>query len=295
MEKQKNKKIKVSYSQFSTYLKCPKKWYYDYALNLRKFEGNINTAFGTSIHETLQNYLKVLYEEGVSKADDINCTEFFKNAYDTEIVKLNDNGIEISENDYNDYYFQGEDIISEFLKTSNRLRYFPTTYEFLGLELKLNTDIMNNLEFIGYVDVVLKEKNKNKYRIIDIKTSYSGWNSYMKEDLTKTMQLSLYKAFYSKIFNVPLSAIDVEFFIVKRNLYENVKFPQSRIQVFKPDSKKAVIVDTMNCLVEFIEYAFHKDGTFNVENEYEKVPGKAKKHCKYCLHYKNKCDGKKTK
>ena len=117
----------------------------------------------------------------------------------------------------------------------------------------------------------------------------------MKEDLTKTMQLLLYKAFYSKIFNVPLSAIDVEFFIVKRNLYENVSFPQSRIQIFKPDSKKSVIADTMNCFVEFIEYAFHNDGTFNVDNEYEKVPGKAKKHCKYCLHYKNKCDGKKSK
>ena len=51
----------------------------------------------------------------------------------------------------------------------------------------------------------------------------------------------------------------------------------------------------MNCFVEFIEYAFHGDGTFNVDNEYEKVPGKAKKHCKYCLHYKNKCDGKKSK
>jgi hypothetical protein len=245
-------------------LKCPKKWYYDYALNLRKFEGNINTSFGTAIHETLQHYLKVLYEDGLSQADGINCMEFFKNAYDTEIVKLNDNGIEISEDDYNDYYFQGEDIISEFLKTSNRLKYFPTTYEFIGLELKLNTDIMSNLEFIGFIDIVLKEKNKDKYRIIDIKTSYSGWNSYMKEDLTKTMQLLLYKAFYSKIFNVPLSAIDV-------------------------------IADTMNCFVEFIEYAFHNDGTFNVDNEYEKVPGKAKKHCKYCLHYKNKCDGKKSK
>ena len=48
----------------------------------------------------------------------------------------------------------------------------------------------------------------------------------------KSNQLLLYKQFYSKQFNFPIDKIDVEFFIVKRKLYENMDFPQRRIQTF---------------------------------------------------------------
>ena len=39
-----------------------------------------------------------------------------------------------------------------------------------------------------------------------------------KADKNKTNQLLLYKQFYSKQYNFPLDKIDVEFFIVKRNV-----------------------------------------------------------------------------
>ena len=55
-----------------------------------------------------------------------------------------------------------------------------------------------------------------------------------KPDKNKTDQLLLYKSFYSKQHDVPLDRIDVEYFIVKRKLYEGLDFPQRRVQTFVP-------------------------------------------------------------
>jgi hypothetical protein len=128
--------------------------------------------------------------------------------------------------------------------------------------------IKNNVEFVGFIDIVLKEKNKEYYKIIDFKTSSSGWNSYMKEDVSKLAQLHLYKSVYSKKFNVPLNSIEVEFFIVKRKLYENVSFPQSRIQIFRPAAGPTIIKESIKSFVEFLDYGFTPDGNYNENNQY---------------------------
>lgn len=289
------KKNKVSFSQYSTFLKCPYKWYLDYPKKLRKFEGSINMAFGTAIHETFQKYLEILYTDSVKAADSLDCMAIFKESYDREVELLLKDGIDIDNDTYKEFYYNGEDILLTFLKTSNRLKHFPNKYELVGIEIPLEVDILHNVQFVGFIDIVLKEKGKEKYLIIDFKTSNSGWNVYMKSDITKVAQLQLYKAVYSKKLNIPLNAIDVQFFIVKRNLYENVSFPQSRIQVFVPPSGPKIIGESLAYFREFIEYAFNKDGSYNLENEYLKYPGKNKKHCKYCQHYKNICDGKESK
>jgi len=290
------KKNKVSFSQYSTFLKCPHKWYLDYVKNLRVFDANINTAFGTAIHETLQLYLQTLYQISLKEAEEINLREVFMESFNSEIKKVRDNGTEVDEETFTDFCFDGEDILSAFTKTTNRLKYFPAKdYELVGIEIPIQIPIKNNVDFVGFIDIVLKEKNKEKYRIIDFKTSSSGWNKYMKEDESKYAQLHLYKSVYSKKFNVPLNAIDVEFYIVKRKLYENVSFPQSRIQVFVPPNGPRAIKESINSFIEFLDYGFNSDGTYNTDNEYPKYPGKAKKNCKWCLHYKNICDGKASK
>jgi hypothetical protein len=44
-----------------------------------------------------------------------------------------------------------------------------------------------------------------------------------------------------------------------------------------------------------LNHGFKEDGTYNLENQYIKIPGNAKKNCKYCTHYKKLCDGKASK
>ncbi len=159
----------------------------------------------------------------------------------------------------------------------------------------MDLPIKNNVEFIAYVDLVLKDKETGKYKIYDFKTSSNGWNKYQKEDPAKFSQILLYKAFYAKKFNVDLNHIEVEFFILKRKLYEAVDFPQSRIQIYEPMHNKQAIASTLGDFATFVTECFTIEGDYNVNGSYPKIPGKAKKNCKYCSHHKVNCDGKEDK
>jgi hypothetical protein len=292
MESNGVKKNRVSFSQYSTYLKCPYKWKLDYVDNLRQKEDSINTTFGTAIHHAFQTYLDVLYKQSVTEAESLDVKKLFQEKFAEEVKKVK----ELDDSTYTDFIFDGHDIIDTFLKSANRIKYFPHhEYELVGIEIPLEIPLKNNVDFVGFIDIVLKEKNKEKYRIIDFKTSSNGWNQYQKADESKYSQLHLYKSVYSKKFNVPLNNIDVEFFIVKRKLFENATYPQSRIQVFKPANGPQTIKESINNFIQFLDHGFNSDGTYNKTNFYPKIPGNGKKNCKYCLHYKKLCDAKPDK
>ena len=88
----------------------------------------------------------------------------------------------------------------------------------LGIERPLNYKLPKNLNFVGFIDVIIRDEIRDRLKIIDIKTSTMGWNKWVRiTDKNKSNQLLLYKQFYSKQFNFPIDKIDVEFFIVKRN------------------------------------------------------------------------------
>lgn len=285
------KKKQVSFSQFSKWMKCSHWWMLDYVKGLKKFEDSINTCFGTAIHETIQNYIKTLYTDGVDKADSIDLYKHFKEGFEKELIRTK---LKYTEDEHTEFMFDGEDILKAFSETSVRIKNFPSNkYEFVDVELEIDMPIRNNVNFIAYIDLVLKEKITGSIKIFDFKTSSNGWRDYQKDDYTKTSQLLLYKAFYSKKFNVPLHKIDIEFFILKRKLYENVKYPQSRIQLFTPPSSSPIIASTVNDFVEFINASFTVDGKYieDVKN-YPKNPGEKKKNCTYCPHKKINCDQK---
>ncbi len=255
------------------------------------FEDSKATCFGTAIHEAVQLYIETLYKESASAADNHNLYEKFKSVFEHELASKK---VEINDAEKSEYINDGKEILSSFTNIKNRIKYFPSNkYEFVGIEKEIVIPIKNNVEFICFIDVVLKEKSTDRYRIIDIKTSTNGWNQYQKEDPSKYSQVLLYKAFFSKKYNVSMDMIDVEFFILKRKLYEGVSFPQSRIQTFVPKHNNKTITNILSTFSQFIGECFKQDGTFNDKLEsYPKVPGKNKKNCKWCPHRKVNCDSK---
>ena len=100
---------------------------------------------------------------------------------------------------------------------------------------------------------------------------------YKKADKIKTDQLLLYKQFYSKQYGFPVENIDVEYFIAKRKLYENIDFPQKRIQIYNPPAGKPSMNKTAKILNEFVEKAF-VNGKRNPDAEYPAY----KSGCTYC-------------
>jgi hypothetical protein len=272
---------KISYSQFNQWVTCPWKWKLNYIDNLRQFTDSIHTLFGTSMHEVLQTYLTVMYNDTIKMADALPLDEMLlhrmKKNYTTAMEK---NGGEVfcEQHDMEEFYNHGL-LILEWFKKKRGMYFSKKNYELVGIEVPVEYDLPNDIKFIGYIDVILHDTNRNRYKIIDIKTSTMGWNKYQKADKNKTNQLLLYKQFYSAQHNIPIDTIDVEYFIVKRKLYEKLDFPQRRVQTFSPASGKPSINKLMINLNQFLDESF-VNGEYNLEHTYIKQP--SKKNCRYC-------------
>ena len=271
---------KISYSQLSLYNNCPHQWKLRYIDKISQSESNIHLIFGTAMHETLQHYLDVMYKHTVKKADEINLPKFLQKALITEFKKAEetDGKPPCTKEQLTEFFEDGLQILDFFKK--KRGEYFSKNgWELVGIEKPINVELKGKLRIIGFLDIVMYDKIGNRIKIIDIKTSTNGWNKWMKKDENKTAQLLLYKQFYSKQYGFPVENIDVEYFIVKRKLYENAMFPQKRVQKFSPASGTVSMNKVAKKLKAFMDDAFTEDGEHNIK-EYEKTP--SKKACRWC-------------
>jgi len=270
----------ISHSQFTAYNECNLKWKLRYIDKLSLSGGNIHTLFGSAMHTVLQEYLVTMYNKSIVEADKLDLETMLKEEMIKEFntIKKRFNAYPCEQKDLMEFYQDGIEIIKHFRKHRNKY-FMKKNYELVGIEVPIEYELPNNIKFIGYMDVVLHDTLRDRYKIIDIKTSTMGWNKYQKADKNKTDQLLLYKYFFSKEQEVPIDSVDVEYFIVKRKLYENLDFPQRRVQTFSPASGKPSINKVVNNLQRFIDESF-EDGKHNLERDYLKLP--SKKNCKYC-------------
>jgi hypothetical protein len=176
-----NKEVKtktVSFTQFSNWFQCPNRWYLDYVQNKRKFEESLHMSFGTAIHETMQTYLRTLYNESEIKAERIDLNAFFIAAFQREVEKKK---IPHTQDELNEFIEDGKNILNDFKRIDNRLKHFPTErFTLVDIEHDIRIEITNNIEIHAILDLVLKEKGTGKIKIIDIKTATNGWNNYQK-------------------------------------------------------------------------------------------------------------------
>ena len=261
---------------------CPHKWKTAYIDDKREFTESIHTLFGTSMHEVIQTFLTVMYNDTVKLAEQLPLDDMLRTRMKRNFESaLEQNGgvMFCEEKDMVEFYIQGVEIL-DFIK-KKRAQYFSKKgYELVGIEVPINYDLPNNIKFIGYIDIVIKDTIRDVIKIYDIKTSTMGWNKYMKADKIKSDQLLLYKQFYSKQFDHPLDKIEVEYFIVKRKLWENTDFPQKRVQKFAPANGKPSINQVTKRLSEFMTECFTSDGEYNTEHIYSKEA--SKKNCRFC-------------
>jgi len=89
----------------------------------------------------------------------------------------------------------------------------------------------------------------------------------------------LYKNFMAKQLEISEDKIDIEYLILKRRLYENMMYPQKRLQTFSPASGKPSINKLITRLDEFINECYDDEGKI-IANEYEKC--EPHKKCKLC-------------
>jgi len=273
----------ISYSQFSIFKECPHKWELLYKDGLQQYSSTIHTVFGTAMHEALQHYITIMYEQSAAAADRFDIETFFEDKF-REIYlkeyKANNNTHFSSSVEMREFFDDGIEILNFFKK--KRGQYFSKRgWHLVKCELPVvvHPDAkLPNVIYKGYLDLVLYNENTDTFKIIDFKTSTRGWNDKTKKDESKQFQLILYKNFFSKQFNIPEDNIEVEFFILKRKIWEESDYPQSRIQEFAPPSGKIKMKKALTALNEFIEHSFNLDGTYK-DTTY---PIKPSDNCKYC-------------
>jgi hypothetical protein len=261
------------------YSDCPLRWKLKYVDKLSISESSIHLIFGSAMHEVLQKYLDIMYMDSVKNADilDLNTMLRDKLIEQFKQAEEQDGKPPCTKEDLIEFLDDGILIIDFFKK--RRGEYFSKRdWELIGCEIPIKLDLKNNIKMVGYLDVVMRHIPTDSIKIIDIKTSTMGWNKWMKKDENKTQQLLLYKQFYSKQYNHPIERIEVEYFIVKRKLYENLDFPQKRIQKFVPASGKPSMNKVNNRLLKFVNEAFTEGG----ERKDNMIATPSKKACKWC-------------
>ena len=272
----------ISYSQFNMYKTCPHQWKLNYIDKHKEFEPSIYLTFGTSMHEVIQHYLEVMYNDSVKNADSIDLHKMLKERmqhnYKETLAEFDGKHFS-SQDQMMEFYWDGVEII-DYLKRKRGAYFSKKNCELVGIEMPIFHEIESNpnIMMTGFIDLVIKEHDRIK--IIDIKTSTMGWRPSQKKE--NGDQLRIYKEYFAKQYNVDVKDIDVEYFIVKRKLYENLDFPQRRIQQYRPAAGKPSLSKVNKNLDKFITEAFTLDGKHNISGFYPATKGEKNKNCKWC-------------
>lgn len=270
----------VSYSQYSIYKLCPYQWYLAYCKKLRVYEPTINTVFGTAMHETLQNYLKIMFYTSSIEADQIDLISYFKDKL-TEVYQKEFDKVKKHFTDAEalaEYFEDGSEILIYFKQHQHKL--FPKKdHRLLGIEIPLSIYLSNNLYLNGFIDLVVYDEKNDKVIIYDFKTSRQGWGIKEKKNKIKISQLLLYKTYFAQLFGIEIEKIDVKFTILRRKIWESPEFEISRISTFQPASGKTTQKRFKEEFQEFLTNCFDSVGQPK-DKSYIKIV--SKDSCKYC-------------
>jgi len=284
---------RVSFSQYSMWSSCPNQYKLAYIDKLSESTSNIHAVFGTAMHETLQEYLNICLRISKSQADKtINLKDFLKERMRQLYLKESNNGeIDIcTKEELVEFLEDGNILLDWFQKSKNFNKFFSLKHdELVAIEQPINTKIAENVNFLGFIDLITKDTYTNRYKIIDFKTSTRGWSDYQKKDPVKNAQILLYKKFYSEMLNISMDMIDVEFIILKRKVEIREDIPTHRIGRHVPANGKPSINKAWTGFKEFVDTVFDVEGNYRMQIEYAKKPSKL---CEWCEFFGKHCDGK---
>jgi hypothetical protein len=221
-----------------------------------------------------------MYEESGAASDKLNLeeifTERFRENYKIEFTKMNEHFSDPEE--MREFYDDGVAILKWIQKRRNKL-FTIRKVKLLGIELPLIVNVYKNIYLKGYIDFVLYDLDLKKVYIYDIKTSTRGWGDKEKKDKNKIAQILLYKEYFAKQYNIDVDSVEVEYFIVKRKIWEDSEYPIPRVQSFKPASGKNKRSKTVEDFTNFIKDCFDEGGKPIIKSYLKNI---GEKSCKWC-------------
>lgn len=177
----------ISFSRLDTFIKCPRRYYYQYIKNLGKpkFFNEDNLEFGANLHEALQKY----FESSPYKFNKDEFLQIYTNYEDTQLVLKNE-------------LFKIR--LSKFEKEQNL--HFQKGFSVWKCELKIRSEF-NGLPIEGKIDRV--DINGDEIWLIDYKSGNLG---------TQSFQLAFYEMLYLAEFHQEAKGY---FYSLKDNKFES--------------------------------------------------------------------------
>jgi len=237
----------ISYSELKIWNDCAFKHKLAYIDGIKLFSGNEYTAFGTAIHNACEAVSLSEYEMRSWEQFDLSqIIQLFEEDFIKELKILKDDGIELRTKMIGEMREQGKAILPMVIpalnQTFGKFRVFATEQElYEPIEKYCDDDSDKCFRFKGFVDIILKTED-DKYHVIDWKTCSWGWDSKKKADPMTTYQLTLYKYYLHKKFNIPLDNIVTHFALLKRTAKKD------RVEIFKVTSGDRKIKNALNLM-----------------------------------------------
>lgn len=284
---------RVSFSQYSTWMSCPYQYKLSYIDKLGTNKSNISLIFGTAMHEIIQSYVDVCLRVSKKQADrSMNLKELLtEKLRELYLKESKENTVDVcTKEELIEHLEDGILILDQLQKSKHFNKFFDLKYdEVIAIEQPINTIVKEGVNFVGFIDLVIRDTFNDTYKIIDFKTSTKGWSDYHKKDEIKNSQILLYKKFYSELFNVPKDKINVEFIILKRKIPKDTEYPIPRISKHVPANGTPSVNKAWKGFMQFIDTVFDNEGNRRTDIDYYKSPSKL---CGWCEFHGTHCDGK---
>lgn len=230
----------ISFSEIKNWRECSYRHFLTYVQKLDMFVPNVHVAVGTATHNTIENFLKT-------------------KEMDPQIAR--NYLLQYLEENKDHEKFQKFNVDVEMKRIESILGdvpgYLDTTYpnwEFEAAEEPLMENIgklvegHDEISFKGFIDCIISTPTKTgkQYHLIDWKTASRPWGRDKIQNDDVSMQLRLYKKFWSEKHNVEMKDIRCAFIVLIKTAKPGKHCQKIDVSVGEVSSKRSLnIIDDM--------------------------------------------------
>ncbi len=204
----------ISYSELSSFATgCQWRWKLEYLDGERREVFSVHFDFGTAMHEALELHLTRKEPISVDEA-----VKLFKLKFHELVDKHANLYPKDKPFDKDELLGAGENII-RCVRLTPELQDVEFVHNEYPLFEKIDLQDGQDIKFKGYIDLIIKGKNKRGKTILwvaDFKTCSWGWDRDTRSDRWKHYQLFLYKHFLCKKFNMTPDQVRTAFILLKK-------------------------------------------------------------------------------